>query len=193
MQNTSFSTTAARFATLILGALFVPAGVQAQTAADVAGYWNVVSFGTPSGITTQTDNGVVTSVNERSNFYLAAGYLSITSQGVVSGQVNDPISATIAPSGQGLLNLSQSGEPDLTFCINTGLDVMSSARKTSGGSDQEFNLLLKAPSTLANSDVNGTWTIYSLRTPASLMEIKNGQMHLTGWTARISSRLGRAP
>ena len=131
---------------------------QAQELADVAGVWNNVGLSTPSRLEYQFDGqGRLTWIAGFEYFDTWTDTLVVDADGHFSG----PISGTFDLAGPGLIRATVPGE-SVEFAINSRADFMVSAKASADGDQQDLELLLKAPSSLAVGDLTGSWRGFSL-------------------------------
>lgn len=142
---------------------------------DTAGTWRVINFSMPSRLTLQRDpQGVVTGLMEAENFENSTGSLDVSADGTFSGLVPDPIMGDLALGGQGQLIVNVNGgdgPQTLTFHINRTGDFIVNCRMEEGFN--ELIVALRAPATLAPSDLAGQWNAVGFASPHRLVLERN--------------------
>ena len=137
--------------------------LQAQTTADIAGQWRGYSMSTPNAYTLFKDSqSLVTSVQPLMNYEYNDENITINVNGSFSGGA----SGTFAYQNGGTV-IATVTSPDpgtTTFRVNRSNDVMVAVEKNSTSQDMIF--LMRSPASVLTSQVGGTWTIYSFRTPS---------------------------
>jgi hypothetical protein len=99
----------------------VPAAV---TAADVAGSWNLIQFGTPS----QAFIDGSSILQGGSNFGVMAGTMTVNANGTASGTLDQPFTGTYTIASGGIIHVNivtSDGNTALTFILNAGKDTMT--------------------------------------------------------------------
>jgi hypothetical protein len=143
--------------------------------AALAGFWHFVTFNTPNRLTlTRDGSGVVTNIPERENFDASSGTLTVDSSGNFTGTSEEgPFTGTSVFSGQGQVTVSPGDGNQLYFRINDANDFMFAVEEHE--QSRGLNFAIRAPSSVVNSEVAGTWNIVFLTTPTSLgLEFKPG-------------------
>lgn len=162
--------------------------LRAQDLAELAGHWNHVSMSTPSSLVLQRDpQGRLRSIEGGDLFETAQMALNVDTEGRFTG----PYSGHLEVAGPGLIRVHIPTQPDLLLSVNQRGDVMAGAKVSSDGRQHDLELVLKAPGTLAISELAGTWRGVNLITP-SLIEpiLDQGLVVGLGMEGRFLARLG---
>lgn len=119
--------------------------------ADLAGFWNVASFETPSQI---AFNAGSASLNGGDNFSTQSGSMTVTADGKASGDVSGAFTATITVGAHGQINANVSnadGTSQRTVFINAAKDRMISITGPSNqaGNSQHIDIFQRAPAPVA--------------------------------------------
>lgn len=171
--------------------LALAGNVSAQTVADLAGTWRVLTLATPAQLTLQTNgSGQVTDYNEKNNFNYGSGTITFDASGTITaGTFSDnggsafSVTGSASVTGQGQISAvltTPEGTETQSFFINTGADKMTGI--TRGSSDQQVLLLLKQPASCSTADLVGTWVGYSFDIPSDVALVPGGGQPSTGLT-----------
>lgn len=154
--------------------------VATADAYDLTGTWHVAGFDLPTGITLNKNaQGVVTGLSGGSDsFHVSDGFLTIDAAGAVSGAVEGPITGTATVSADGIVNLALLTPEPVNFSLpmTTKSDLMATSHSEGGA--QELLLLAKAPTDALPADIEGSWWVMEIQTPATLGLKYNGNHEL---------------
>lgn len=149
------------FALLLLG--LSVGSAHAQTVADLAGSWHGYSLSTPNLVTVQKNaQNLVTDIQPLTMFQTDPETINIAANGTFGGSASGTFA--LGSGGSVVATVTPPDPGTTTFRITRSNDVMVAVENNSGSQDMIF--LVKAPASLATSDLGGNWTIISYRTPA---------------------------
>ncbi len=132
-------------------------------ATDLDGDWALIALTCPDDLSRVQAEGRLADVYFSGESTLATGDITMDGAGNFSGIFSGTISGT--PTGDVTV---VTGGGSIPFRMNESKNVAAS---TPGDDDeQEFNLLIRKPSSLATSDLAGTWRVSILRLPTTLTE-----------------------
>jgi hypothetical protein len=141
----------------------------AQSLAGMAGVWNGLSFTTPQALQPQFDNGLVTNISGHDAFGADQFQVHFFADGTFT---NLETSGSMVINGQGRATIYPAGSAPISVRMNFAQDVLAgiSTQTDNGGVQNEFDLLVRSPASLATNDLTGNWRMIALVTPQTLVQ-----------------------
>jgi hypothetical protein len=143
-----------------------------STLASLAGFWNVFELKTPNVMSVDGAGALVNG----SSFFATNGSLTVGSSGSFSGTLDGPLKGSVAPGSNGLVAVTTiaNGQTNTdNFSVNAGQNLLVSGTIT--GSHGVLLMLVRAPASVANTDVAGVWNAVNFTTPAKMtLDTTNG-------------------
>jgi len=143
--------------------------------------WNLFMFETPARLVPQMyTNGVVYELKGRDGFSVTRGSMLINVNGIASGSLGGPFTASISYAGDGQVNLaiSEGGAPFvLPLYMNAAKDFMVGSMRMLSSEDnfQQLILALRSPGSASLADLQGMWRVISFKTPRAISLVKDPQ------------------